>query len=338
MHMSDALLSPAVGGVMWGVSAAAIAVSSRKLKKDLDTARVPLMGALGAFVFAAQMINFSIPGTGSSGHIGGALLLAILLGPQAAFLVLVSVLFVQALFFADGGILALGANIFNMGFYACFLAYPLLYRPLVGDATRRSRVFIAAILASMGGLAAGAFSVVIQTMLSGISALPFGPFTAMMLPIHLAIGVVEGIVTAFVVVTVRTVEPDISAAHPSSSTMKHRKVVLLILAAAVITGGLFSWFASGHPDGLEWSVARVADGAEPEAGHGGLFAASSWLQGKLSFLPDYGFRKKDAGNPATTVSGLIGGAITLAAAFLIGMLLRKRTRGDTSTRDLHAGD
>ena len=91
------------------------------------------MGVAGAFVFAAQMLNFAIPGTGSSGHLGGALLLAILLGPEAAFLVMASILAVQALFFADGGLLALGCNIFNLGFFPAFVAYPLVYRRIVGD-------------------------------------------------------------------------------------------------------------------------------------------------------------------------------------------------------------
>jgi len=86
MHMADALVSPAVGGVMWAVSAGAVAYSSARLRTDTDERRVPLMGVMGAFLFAAQMINFSIPGTGSSGHLGGGLLLAILLGPHAALL------------------------------------------------------------------------------------------------------------------------------------------------------------------------------------------------------------------------------------------------------------
>ena len=116
MHMADALISPAVGGAMWAVSAAAVAWCSKKVKEDLDERKVPLMGVLGAFVFAAMMINFTIPGTGSSGHLGGGLLLAVLLGPHAAFLVIASILVVQALFFADGGLLALGCNIFNLGF------------------------------------------------------------------------------------------------------------------------------------------------------------------------------------------------------------------------------
>ncbi|HNZ65511.1 MAG TPA: energy-coupling factor ABC transporter permease, partial [Smithella sp.] len=111
MHMADALLSPAVGATMWAGSAAAIGYSSKKLKENLNNKTIPLMGIMGAFIFAAQMINFTIPGTGSSGHIGGGMILAVLLGPYAAFLAIASVLVVQALFFADGGLLALGCNI-----------------------------------------------------------------------------------------------------------------------------------------------------------------------------------------------------------------------------------
>src|SRR3954454_10905279 len=121
MHMADALLSPAVGGTMWAGTAASIAYCSNKVRNELDDRKVPLMGVLGAFLFAAQMINFSIPGTGSSGHLGGGILLAVLLGPHAGLLVISSVLFVQALFFADGGLLALGCNIFNMGVIPAFL-------------------------------------------------------------------------------------------------------------------------------------------------------------------------------------------------------------------------
>jgi cobalt/nickel transport system permease protein len=323
---------------MWGASVAAIAVSSRKLKKDLDSAKVPLMGALGAFVFAAQMINFSIPGTGSSGHLGGAMLLAILLGPHAAFLVLVSILTVQALFFADGGILALGANIFNMGFYACFLAYPLLYRPLVGDGTGRIRAFAAAVIASIAGMAAGAFSVVIQTVTSGVSSLPLVPFASVMVPIHLAIGAVEGIVTGFVVVIIRRLEPGILTNRTKFSRANRRRVLIGVLGTAIVLGGLISWFASSNPDGLEWSVARIAGEAESETGRGGLFSASAWLQQKLAFLPNYGFHNRDAGNPATTVSGIVGGIITLSAVILAGMLLRRRTRRDSPAKGRHAGD
>lgn len=125
MHMADALISPVVGGTMWVASAGMAIYSAKKVQNDLDEKKIPLMGVLGAFIFAAQMINFSIPGTGSSGHLGGALILSILLGPYAAFLTMISILTVQALFFGDDGLLALGCNIFNLGFFTCFITYPL---------------------------------------------------------------------------------------------------------------------------------------------------------------------------------------------------------------------
>ena len=117
MHMSDALISPVVGGVMLAVTAGLSAYSVRKIQQESDLRKIPLMGVMGAFVFAAQMINFSIPGTGSSGHIGGGLLLAVMLGPGGGFVALASILLIQALFFADGGLLALGCNAFNLGFF-----------------------------------------------------------------------------------------------------------------------------------------------------------------------------------------------------------------------------
>jgi cobalt/nickel transport system permease protein len=130
MHMADALLSPTVGGTMLAATAATTLYCTRKVQRQLDNRKIPLMGVLGAFVFAAQMINVAIPATGSSGHIGGGLLLAILLGPHAAFLTLSSVLTVQALFFADGGLLALGCNIFNLGFFHALLLTLLFIKKL----------------------------------------------------------------------------------------------------------------------------------------------------------------------------------------------------------------
>ena len=103
MHMADALLSPAVGVSLWAGTAAVGGYASKKLKVQITDRTIPLMGFLGAFIFAAQMINFTIPGTGSSGHLGGGMILAILLGPHAAFLTMASVLTVQALFFRTAG-------------------------------------------------------------------------------------------------------------------------------------------------------------------------------------------------------------------------------------------
>ena len=336
MHMADALLSPAVGATMLVAAGGVLALSARRLDRQADDRLVPLMGVLGAFIFAAQMINFAIPATGSSGHLGGWLLLAILLGAPAAFIVIASVLTVQALFFADGGLLALGANIFNLGFLPCFVAYPLIYRPLAGDGSSHGRVVAGAVLAAIVGLQLGAAGVVLQTIASGISNLSFGTFAALMLPIHLAIGLVEGIVTAVVVLFVLRARPDLFTARPSPAETPLRLLAGFAVAAALI-GGVLSWFASAHPDGLEWSLERAATGAPAEdAGVKGWLAQA---QQRVALLPDYGFARAQAEAPAveteatwpdvnlgTTTSGIVGGVLTLALVAGAGTLLRRLRR------------
>lgn len=120
MHMADALVAPAVAATMYVCSGGAAGFSVKKVRLESDPKKIPVMGVMGAFVFAAQMINFTIPGTGSSGHLCGGMMLTALLGPYAAFLTMIGVLLIQCLLFADGGLLALGCNIWNMAFYGCF--------------------------------------------------------------------------------------------------------------------------------------------------------------------------------------------------------------------------
>jgi cobalt/nickel transport system permease protein len=340
--MSDALLSPAVGATFWAGTLGTIAYCSRKLRENLDEKMVPLMGVIGAFIFAAQMINFTIPATGSSGHLGGGMILAILLGPYAAFIVMASVLTVQAFFFADGGILALGCNIWNLGIYPCFIAYPLIYKPLTRGNAGPARIVTASLLSAVIGLQLGAFSVVMETILSGRSELSFSAFSIMMLPLHLAIGLVEGVVTAGVINYVRVAKPDIiesvAASMPLGKGVSVRKVVISFLVVAVLTGGLLSLFASKNPDGLEWSIEKIYGKPElPEQEHG-IAPALKKIQEKTAFLPDYSFRKaedsKEAGKPAeqgasspgieagTSASGLIGAAIVLGVILTLGLVLK----------------
>lgn len=344
MHMNDALLSPAVGATMWAAAAVAVAHCSRRVRGEDDERRVPLMGVLGAFLFAAQMINFSIPGTGSSGHLGGGLLLAILLGPHAALLVVASVLIVQALFFADGGLLALGCNVVNLGFLPAFIGYPL-YRRLAGSAPGPARLSVAAVVAAALSLQLGALAVVLETVASGISALPFGTFALFMLPIHLAIGMVEGAVTATIVSFVRATRPGILPALPPSGRPV-TGIALAFLAAALALGGVGAWGASRSPDGLEWSIARITGATEPESPRTAVHAALGRFQQQVALLPDYGFRRPDAAvapTPAghetqadgasgdrlgTSVAGVVGGAIALALALLVGLVLRRQARRD----------
>jgi len=338
MHMADALLSPAVGGTMWAVAAGTIGHCSRKVRRELDDHKIPLMGVLGAFIFAAQMINFTIPGTGSSGHLGGGMILAILLGPYAAFLVMASVLMVQSLFFADGGLLALGCNVFNLGVFPCFIAYPLIYKPLSGLRPGVARLWVGSLLAAVVGLQLGAFGVVTETLLSGISALRFTTFTLLMQPIHLVIGLVEGVVTATVVSFVWSARPEILAAAAEGTAIGKvsiRPVLLSLFLAALVMGGGLSWFASSHPDGLEWAIYKASGSEELEAPEDENHHILSEVQEKIALLPGYHYPAKpvlagsavhadsmiDAG---TSIAGFVGGLVTLMIASVLGWLLRSR--------------
>ncbi len=191
MHISDALLAATVGAAMYLCSTVTAhrSISNINLKEDYK--RLPMMGVAGAFVFAAQMVNFTIPGTGASGHICGSILLTAILGPYAAFITMIGILMIQALMFADGGILALGCNIWNMAFYGCFLGGFMIWKPMMKRGITKKKIATASILASILTLQLGAFSVVVETTLSGITDLPFIQFAAMMQPIHLVIGLLE---------------------------------------------------------------------------------------------------------------------------------------------------
>jgi cobalt/nickel transport system permease protein len=370
--MSDALLSPAVGAAFWAGTLGTIAYCSKKMKENLDEKMIPLMGVTGAFIFAAQMVNFTIPGTGSSGHLGGGMILAIILGPYAAFIVMASVLTIQALFFADGGLLALGCNIWNLGIYPCFIGYPLIYKPIVQKGMSSKKILVASLLAVFVGLQLGAFSVVLETLLSGRSELPFGTFVLLMQPIHLAIGVVEGFITAGVINFVKASRPEllesIAETKALSPEIKVKKIVLAFLVIAFITGGIVSWFASSNLDGLEWSIERVYGKPELPEHETGIVALLRAVQERTAFLPDYTFKKKETskehetmdkeevasakgeGAPdseanawpnvqaGTSVSGILGSIMMFGLVFLIGFSIKairkKGAHAPNETSDL----
>ena len=351
MHMADALLSPAVAATMYVASGTAAAISIKRLKEDNDPQKLPTMAVASALVFAGQMINYTIPGTGSSGHMCGGMLLSALLGPEAGFLSMIVVLTIQCLFFADGGLMALGANIWNMAFYGCFVGYYLIWRPIMKSrlfagrdphAAQRAKIIFASIIGCIVTLQMGAFSVVLETTLSGVTELPFGAFCALMLPIHLAIGLVEGLITAAVLTYVYETRPelvrdvDLSEAAVSGRSSRPLGTVIITLAVfALIVGGVFSHFASSNPDGLEWALFGNEEGGYSsnmgldEENFGVSSAASqtaSDIQEKTSFLPDYSFAGSE--NPmGTTVSGITGSVMVAAAALgicMAGRFFRKK--------------
>jgi cobalt/nickel transport system permease protein len=334
MHMADALISPAVGGVMWAASAGAVAWSTAKIKNELGEKKLPVMAVAGAFVFAAQMINFTIPATGSSGHIGGGILLAGLLGPAPALLTIAAVLLVQALFFADGGLLAFGCNVFNMGVIPCLLAYPFIFKPLAKD-FKPKRIVLAAFVAVIAGLPLGALFVVFETLVSGITALPFGAFALLMLPIHVAIAIGEAAATSAVLIFVHRMRPEILETSASGALVSQdvsvKNVAIALGVAALIVGALLSLFASAYPDGLEWSIEKIAGSAELES-DGAAYERAGALQETTSFMPDYNFKGagEDAPPVGTSIAGIVGALITCALAggigFGISATKRKKAR------------
>lgn len=310
MHMADALVSPAVAGVTGIGAAALIAVAAGKVKDIRREDIVPLMGVMGAFVFAAQMINFSIPGTGSSGHVIGGVLLAAVVGPWAAFLTLCSVLIIQCLVFADGGLLALGCNILNMAATSCLIGYPLVFRPIAGSSLKPWRLMAASVAASVIALEIGALGVTAETELSGITALPTPVFLSFMLPIHLAIGAVEGIATGAVICFLASYRPDTlySQAKNTSAThltAKTKRILAGFGIATLLLGGAFTWIASSDPDGLEWSIDKVA----------GIDELAS-MELPTAVMPDYD----------STFAGIVGAILVMVVLWALTTVLFHRLR------------
>lgn len=328
MHMADALLSPAVGVAMYVVSTGALARSTGKINSEVLEKKIPIMAVAGSFVFAAQMINFTIPATGSSGHIGGGILLAAMLGGYPALMTIATVLSIQSLFFADGGLLALGANIFNLGVIPCLIVYPLIFKPLLKKGMNAKSLTIASIIAVIVALQLGAFGVVVETVLSRITLLPFMTFVLVMQPIHLAIGLVEGLVTAGILVFVFSMRPEILESTNHDTVIKRntplKKVLAIFLVCTLLLGGVFSIFASTNPDGLEWSIAKVVGVSDIQA-KDFVHTLSASIQKITAFMPKYNHNATDNSNSinGTTVAGLVGSGMTFLLAGSIGLAISK---------------
>lgn len=336
MHMADALLAPGVAGIMYACSTAAAGHSIQKLDKDKEDQLVPVMGVMGAFVFAAQMINFTIPGTGSSGHLCGGMLLTAVVGPYAAFLTMIGVLLIQCLLFADGGLMALGANVWNMAFYGCFVG-ALIWRAFMRKGITRKKIIAASLLGCVLTLQLGAFSVTLETLASGITELPFTAFLAVMQPIHLAIGLVEGAVTAAVLVFLQEARPSLlwqaESADSQKQPMTLRGVLGVMAVLAAVTAGLLSLFASAFPDGLEWSMQRLTGSTELEA-TGSVQAFFARIQSLTALLPDYNLAGSESA-AGGSAAGLIGAAVVLAAVVLLGKIIKKAAHRNGSTAPRH---
>ncbi len=340
MHMADALVAPAVAGTMYVLSTGAAGLSVNEIRKENNPEKIPVMGVMGAFVFATQMLNFTIPGTGSSGHLCGGMMLSALLGPFGGFITMIGVLLIQCLLFADGGLLALGCNVWNMAFYGCFVGALLIWRPMMKKGASRAKIIAASIIGCVLTLQLGAFSVCIETLLSGVTELPFSVFVATMQPIHLAIGLVEGLITAAVLVFVYEARPQLlwgvgesTDAVSKEGKLSLKNTVIAIAVAAAIAGGAISLFASAFPDGLEWSMEQVAGTTELEA-EGGVYDTAAGIQESTSLLPDYAFKDSESA-VGTSFSGIVGSlvvvAVTVGACYAFRFFRKKEGTGTAGT-------
>ena len=308
MHIPDGFLSVPVAVVMWLISIVVIAVALKRVSRDLDERQVPLMGVVAACIFAGQMLNFAVAG-GTSGHLLGAALAAILLGPWAAVLVLTTVVGVQALIFQDGGLLALGANIFNMA--DCRRIRGVLrlsQRPTAGRWSRWS-VPVSGFVAGWLSVFIAALATALELALSGTS--PANIAIPAMGGIHALIGIGEGLITAGALAVIAAARPDLLRQGQMQAAVGGRAVWVggLIIALGLAVA---SPLASAHPDGLEWVAEQ----------RGFLDAAQGPV---FSIIPDYVLPGVSNEALATILAGLIGTLIVAGVALAIAYTRRSRS-------------
>ena len=245
-------------------------------------------------------------------------------------LALSAVLVVQCLLFADGGLLALGANIFNMGLIPCLVVYSLLFCPIVRRGLSHRRLTLAALSSALVSAEAGALCVTLQTLASGVTELPFAAFAALMLPIHLVIGATEGLATTAVLNFVLKVRPELLTSFGGwGSTAAKRaarvKVALVGATLAVAMAGGVSLLASSKSDGLEWSMERTAGGAELER-TSDVYSAAQSAQEATALLEDYELPEGGGTGEAGLVEAVITCSLVAASALIISAVRQMRQR------------
>jgi cobalt/nickel transport system permease protein len=309
MHIPDGFLSLAVAITFWVLAVLAVGYALSRVRMELDERRVPVMGVLAAVIFAGQMLNFSVTG-GTSGHLLGAALAVILIGPWPALLVMTCVVSVQALIFQDGGLLALGANIFNMAVIGVFAAWGVykLIRTITPD-TRWSQL-LAGFLGAWSSIVIASLVAALQLALSGTS--PAGIAVPAMGGIHALIGLGEGLITIGALAFLMAARPGLlSNKGPEKSESALLWIGGLAIAAVL---AVLSPLASVHPDGLEWVAEQT----------GFLKAAQ---EPAFAIIPDYVLPGISNEAAATILAGVVGIAIVAGAAWLVARLRKNDSAG-----------
>ena len=304
LHIPDGFLNLVVSLTCWVITVLVLSVAVSRTNKSLGEKQVPLMGIMAAFIFAAQMINFPVAG-GTSGHLLGGALAAIVLGPWAGMLVMAAVIAVQGLLFQDGGLLVMGANILNMGLLTAAIGYGL-YR-LVMNSSKTVKLAVIGIAAWLSVMA-GALATSLQLWLSGTSSLQ--TVTIAMLGVHTLIGLGEALITVAAVSFILRTRPDLLGEGSAANEGGRGWMVAGIVIALVVV--LLSPLASSNPDGLE----RVAmDMGFIEAGQSAPY----------EIIPDYTLPFLGETPVSTIAAGAIGVLAVLGVSILAGRSLMKRS-------------
>jgi cobalt/nickel transport system permease protein len=303
LHIPDGFLSVVISLIFWALTVISVGLAISKTNKALGEKQVPLMGIMAAFIFAAQMLNFPVAG-GTTGHFLGGALAAIVLGPWAGILVMTAVIALQALLFQDGGLLVMGANIFNMGALTAMVGFGM-YRLFV-NANKTTRLAVAGVAAWLSTMAS-ALITALQLWLSGTSSLQI--VIPAMLGVHALIGIGEAIITVAALAFILQARPDLltseSVQEKGGKGWIYAGIVIALLAV------LISPLASGDPDGLE----RVAED---------LGFIERGLDAPYQILPDYTVPFLGETALSTIVSGAVGALVALGIMVLLGGLLKKK--------------
>lgn len=308
MHIPDGFIDGGTSLAAGVLAAGGTAVALKVAGRELDDKRVPLAGVTAAFVFAVQMLNFPVA-AGTSGHLLGGALAAVLVGPWVGSLCITVVLAVQALVFADGGLSALGLNVVNMSFVGVFGGW-LLYRAL------RSVLPVVAASGVAAGLSVVLASIgfVVEYAVGGAGGASVGTVAAAMVGVHLLIGIGEGIITALTVSAVLASRPDLVHGAQRPATKVRPRFAVAGLAVAAGLAVFVSPMASSSPDGLE----KVA------IDEGFIDTATDHA---LADIPtaDYAIRGVEDERVSVGLAGLLGVAVTFAVALGLHAVVRRRT-------------
>jgi cobalt/nickel transport system permease protein len=306
MHIPDGFLSVLVSVILWILSIVAIGYALRRVGQDLGERQVPLMGVLAAAIFAGQMLNFTVAG-GTSGHLMGAAIATILLGPWAAIIVLTTVVGIQALIFQDGGLLALGANIFNMGVVGVTVSYftYTTLKKLLGE--QKWTLFVNGFITAWLSIFIASLAAALELAASGTS--PANIAVPAMGGIHALIGIGEGLITVGALAFIYAARRDILESGKTAPA--GGKVIWAVGLGIAILLAVFSPLASAHPDGLEWVAEQK----------GFLDVA----QGPLyELIPDYVFPGISNEAFATIIAGIIGSLIVFGVALGVAYMRRSQ--------------